>query len=434
MKVNVCRIAVSATLLLVSGLIPRAFAATVAVGTCTNFPYYTTIQTAVTASPAGSTIEICPGTYAEQVTINKKLTLMGVANSQSQKAPVIVPPSGGVVANTTDFDNSNSPIAAQILVQNTTGVVLDAIAVDGASNGLSGCGTDIMGILFQNASGTVENVAVRNQTLDPGDAGCQSGEGIFVETQSPSTSTVVVESSSVHNYQKNGITGNDIGTSITITLNDVQGWGPTPSIAQNGIQVCCGATGSVTSNLIIDDVYTGPSYGSSGILLYDTLENSGISVSKNKVGNTQLPVVLYTDEFAPNQYGDGVTVSSNKIFGAIDFDAIDACTNGNTITSNTVMNSWDSAIHLDASCSGTGNNTGNNNMVTSNIINEGECAGILADSGTTGNTTTPNTFYNVTYKVASSTTGCSFAPAGPGTGHRAFSPKGRPQKNAQAGR
>jgi hypothetical protein len=73
-------------------------------------------------------------------------------------------------------------------------------------------------------------------------------------------------------------------------------------------------------------------------------------------------------------------------------------------------------------------------MVTSNIINEGECAGILADSGTTGNTTTPNTFYNVTYKVASSTTGCSFAPAGPGTGHRAFSPKGRPQKNAQAGR
>src|SRR5580700_1043739 len=99
MKVNVCRIAVSATLLLVSGLIPRAFAATVAVGTCTNFPYYTTIQTAVTASPAGSTIEICPGTYAEQVTINKKLTLIGVANSQSQKAPVIVPPSGGVVAN-----------------------------------------------------------------------------------------------------------------------------------------------------------------------------------------------------------------------------------------------------------------------------------------------------------------------------------------------
>lgn len=187
---------------------------------------------------------------------------------------------------------------------------------------------------------------------------------------------------------------------------------------------------------MIDDVYTGPYYGSSGILLYDALENSGISVKMNTVGNTQLAIALATDEFAANQYDDGVTITGNKIIGTSDFDAIDACSNGNTITSNTIMNSAESAIHLDSSCSGGGNNTGNNNTVMSNTITESACAGIMADSTTTGNTTSSDTFYDVAYTVASSTSGCSFAESRPLTeqGHRAFSPKGRTQKNRSSGK
>jgi len=437
MTTAVRRIVFSTIVLLVLGLIPRAFAATVAVGGCTSFPSYTTITEAISGSPAGTIIDICPGTYAEQVTISKALTLIGVGFGSNQKAVVIVPPSGGLQANTTDFDNNNLPVAAQVLVQNASGpVVLNGIVVDGSGNGLSGCGTDIMGILFQNASGTIENVAARNQTLDTADYGCQTGEGIYVETQSGSTSTVAVLSSSVHNYQKNGITGDDLGTTITITSNDVQGWGPTPAIAQNGIQMCCGATGSVTFNKVIDDVYTGPTYGAAGILLFDTLETSGISVGNNIVGNTQIPVGLYTDEFASNEYGDGVTVTNNRLFGNIDFDAIDVCTNSNMITSNLITNSWDSAVHLDASCSGGGHNTGNNNSVTSNTINEGECAGILADAATSGNnaSASSNTLYNVIYKSLSSTSSCTFPPNSPAVGHRVFSPKGRPQKNLPSGR
>ena len=40
---------------------------------------YTSIQAAVTASPAGSKIQVCPGTYNEQVVINKPLTIDGVS-------------------------------------------------------------------------------------------------------------------------------------------------------------------------------------------------------------------------------------------------------------------------------------------------------------------------------------------------------------------
>jgi hypothetical protein len=342
---------------------------------------------------------------------------------------------GGVVANTHDFDNSNLPIAAQILVQNTFAVTLEDLVVDGAGNGLSGCGTDIDGILFQYASGTVSNVATRNQTLPPADYGCQDGEGIYVQTLSGFTSTVTIQNSSVHDYQKDGITGNDLGTTLTVTSNIVRGWGPSSAIAQNGIQLGFGATGTITSNTVIDDVYTGPTYGASGILLYDTLENSGISVSGNTIGGTQYPVALVTDEsFGSSQYGDGVLVHSNQIFGAVDFDAIDVCTNGNKIKLNTITNSWNSAVHLDASCSGHSNLTGNNNIAKSNNIVEGQCAGILSDSGTSGNTTTPNTFLNVNYPATNSTTSCTFPPSLPlsGDGHRLFSVKGRKPGEAQA--
>lgn len=418
MKANGRRIMLVVAVLLTLGIVSQASAQTV-VGTCVPaLESYTTIQQAVNVSASGTVIEICPGNYPEQVTITQSMTLIGVANpSTGQDAAVIVSPAGGVHRTAYDFDNNSFPIAAQVLVQGTFGiptqVTLQNLTVDGAGNGLNGCGTDIVGILFQNASGTLQNVATRNQTLPPADAGCQDGEGIFVETQSKYgfSSTVTVENSSVHDYQKNGITGNDLGTSITITSNSVRGWGATPAIAQNGIQICCGATGTVTSNSVIDDDYTGPSYGSSGILLFDTLENSGITVSSNIIGNTQLPVAVYTDEFAANQYGDGVTILSNQIFGALTFDAIDVCTNGNTVKKNSITNSTDSAIHLDASCSGSGNNTGNNNTVTKNVIFEGDCAGILTDPGTTNPAPSSNTYTSVVYETATSTSSCSFTPA-----------------------
>ena len=53
----------------------------VQVGTCkSSMPSYTTIQAAVNAAAAGATVTVCPGTYPEQVTISKNLSLLGLQN------------------------------------------------------------------------------------------------------------------------------------------------------------------------------------------------------------------------------------------------------------------------------------------------------------------------------------------------------------------
>jgi parallel beta-helix repeat protein len=385
-----------------------------AVGTCTppNPPthVYATIQAAVTASAPGTIIEICPGTYPEQVVITRKLTLEGVAVG-GQDAVVILPPAGGLVQNTVDFDSTNppnSPVAAQVLVKGpfVAAVTITNLTVDGTGNGIAACSPDVQGILFQNASGTLNHVAVRNQTLPPADNGCQSGESIYVQTAAGFSSTVTVANSSVHNYNKNGITGNDSGTKLTVTGSYVQGSGvvPVPGAAQNGVQLAYGAKGKISGNTVIDNIYGDPTVAAStDILLYDTAESSAITVSSNIVGNSQIPIAVYTDT---TSLGDGVSVTGNKVFGTSTYDGIDVCTNGNTVTGNTVFNSAESGVHLDASCGG----TGNTNIVTGNTILESECAGILDDTGT--NTINSDTYYTVPFPVASSTAGCPFV-AGP---------------------
>jgi parallel beta-helix repeat protein len=384
----------------------QAFSATVTVGSCTSPVKFATIQQAVNASPAGTVIQVCPGNYPEQVVIAKNLTLEGI-EYETEDAVVILPPAGGLVANVTDVV-SGSPVAAQLVVQNAGPVSISNLTVDGTGNGLS-CGPDVRGILFQNSSGKVNHVAVRNQVPNGIPNGCQVGQSIWVETAAGHSSIVTVEHSSVHNYNKNGITGNDAGTTLTLTGNYVQGAGVVPGgAAQNGIQVGFGATGTIKDNIVIDNIYVDPTVAASAdVLLFDAAENSNITISRNIVGNSQLPIALYTDTVG---VGDGVSVTGNRVFGASTYDGIDVCTNGNTVTGNTIVNSAESGVHLDAACG----STGHNNTVTGNVILESACAGILDDTNGADNTITSDIYFTVPFTLTSSTSKCTVA-AGPAT-------------------
>jgi len=354
-------------------------ASVVAVGTCVaNVVQFTSIQGAVNSVPAGSTIKICPANYGEQVVVNKNLTLVGV-NSGTADNPVLVIPPGGFYANTASL-TSGHPIAAQILVQSPATVVnISTLTVDGSNSNLNGgCDdTRLIGIYYQNASGTVNFAAVRNQAQNAANFGCQTsaGLGIYVQSASPSTSTVKIQNSTVRGYQKNGITGNEVGTNVTIIGNSVVGAGPTTT-AQNGIQVGFGATGKVQNNTVADDDFNGdPSAGTgSGILIYDS---GNMTISGNSVTNAQNGIPIVTDGAFP---ADTNVVTNNRVSDTHLGDGIGLCSNNNMVSGNIVFSSGQAGIHLDSSCG----STGNNNTVSKNTVNEA-CAGILLGSGS-GNT------------------------------------------------
>jgi hypothetical protein len=430
-------------LVVLAALSGQAFASNTAVGLCSAAgTHYGTIQAAVNAAEALAaprTVRVCPGTYAEQVLITASLTLEGVSDAtRSTDAPVVVPPSGGLVQNGVDIFGNG--VDAQIFVQGPGITVnVEDLTVDGTGNNVATCGPPTLeGIYFQNASGKISGNTVRNQYMtDFADfGGCQNALAINIESPSASYS-VTVSGNSVRAYQKNGITATGAATgagspgpAVTISGNYVVGLGATgmnwptcpdyqlcagnpPEVnggaAENGIQVGFGATGTIESNIVNDNVwwgeyaqynydngiYSGPTTynGASGILVY---ASDGVTISTNSVGSAQYAIATdsdYTSMYCnsgPCGPADGATIDSNKIAGTQVFDAIDLCSNNNTVTSNTIFGSAESGIHIDDTCTG----TGNNNVITKNTINEG-CAGILLGTGTTGNTTSPDTFFNV---------------------------------------
>jgi hypothetical protein len=375
-----------------------------------------TIQAAVTGVAVGGIVYVCPGSYPEQVTINKSLTLVGLTYGTGEAA-VVLPPAGGMTQSGVDI--FGSPVEAQITVLNTSAVTIKNMTVDGTGNNVAGCGAPTFeGIYFQNSSGTIEYDVVRNQyQTDYADyGGCQNGLAVNVESLTAGPA-VTINNNSVRAYQKNGITATgaattaEAGPAVTITKNYIEGFAatamnwPQSGAAENGIQFGFGATGSVTLNTVSDNVWGQDVFGdtgdaASGILVY---ASNDVSVTQNSVNSAQFGIVTVTD---PN-YGtaDSGTISSNHIAGTQLYDAIDLCSSNNTVKSNTIYNSGQSGIHIDDSCG-----TGNGNAVSSNLINEA-CAGILLGTGT-GNTTTPNTYFNVVNTTMSGDT-CTSPTYGP---------------------
>jgi hypothetical protein len=385
--------------LLFASLSSLAFAGTIAVGTCEpSYTSFSTISAAVTAAPpAGSTtILVCPGIYPEQVLIQKKITLKGVA-SGGANAAIIEPPAGGLVANATS--TYGGLIEAMVLVQNTTASI-ENLTLD-ATNNLTVCGQDPIGIFYQNANGTITRDNVLHVQVING-FGCQGGLGIYVESgatsvpPNPSTaanSDVTISYNNVQDYDKNGITANGDGSNVavTITHNTVIGAGAVSDNAQNGIQLY-GATGSVTYNTIDGDWYTPGTTAATGVLVIQSLAPA---INHNTISNTNVGIYLISANPGDT---DNATVNSNAIAATHIFDGIVLCADLSTASSNMINVADESGINVAVGC---GDATPSN-TVTSNTIN-GACAGILVEPPATA-ATTGDTFYSVSTQVLSTAT------------------------------
>ncbi|HEY7706996.1 MAG TPA: hypothetical protein VH968_07500 [Gaiellaceae bacterium] len=341
-----------------------------------------TIQAAVDAAPPGSTIYVCPGVYDEQVEIAKSLEIVG-KDFGNQDAPIVRPVAA--TPNSTSLTSGN-PITAVIVADHAKDVEIEGLTVDGSTAGPhNGCATQLVGIFYRNTSGEIEHNAVRNVNLGTGLEGCQSGQGIFVQSGNGKYSNVEIKQNTLHEYQKTGILANEIGTNVDVAGNTVSGLGVSPIIAQNGIQIGWGAKGDVHHNSVINHLY-GPCVSTTvcgavatNVLVFgpdaDTRAKD-VSVYENVLGKAQVNVYFEADKSK---------VEKNLIFDTDVFDGIYVPGNSNRIHGNTINTSDESAIWLD----------GTKNQVSWNVVNETP-EGIHDEAG--GNSIGYNAFYNVVAK------------------------------------
>lgn len=324
------------------------------------------IGEAIEAAEPGDVIRVCAGIYPEQVVVNKSIRI------QADSGAIVMP--AQVAANATDL-TSNETLAAIFLVKDAH-VDIEGFTLDGTKNGITECSPRLIGILYQDGSGSIKHNAVRHMSLSASLNGCQSGNGIEVQTSPGESSNLSIEDNSVQTYQKNGITANDEGTTVAIRRNVVTGIGPTLGAAQNGIQVGFGAKGTIDGNIATDNVWSSClsaqqcESSATGILVF---QSDGITVIKNVVGTNQVGIFIG---------GGKAKVDQNEVFDSQVLDGIVLSGDNNETSDNRIVHSDQAAVAVE----------GNRNAVRTNtIIDAG--IGILGGMGFSGNAVNGNSFF-----------------------------------------
>jgi hypothetical protein len=313
------------------GQVVPSTSSTYAVGNCKpNLPSFSTITAALAATPSPTIVDVCPGTYNEQIVITYPVTLQGVTSGNLGQAIVAVPNGGLLVANAVS-PFGNLLIAPQLWVNGASGEVN---VTDITFDATSGRALDafIVGIFYQNTAGTVNRVTTRYQTGS-------LGVGIWIEGGA-SNPAVTVENSSVHDFDNTGIlaetisSGSSSETTVTIKSNSVN-----PNVGgASGIVVDGGATATATGNWVFGAAFgilTGPD--AAGSVSSNTIEGAflglvtnadAVSVSSNKILNSSSAGIAIETQLG--------AVKSNTIIGGANGMDFNCNANGN-VSSNTII-------------------------------------------------------------------------------------------------
>ncbi len=318
---------------------------------------FSRIQDAINATTNGQQILVCPGLFPESLLITTSLKLKFMPGA-------LLMPSN--TSQSTLSLVSGSPLAGIVTVMNATDVDIDGLVADAGAAGITQCAPNLMGVIYQNSSGSIKRSEVRNTLLSTYLDGCQSGNGIFIQSGNGGSSDVLVAENRVYGYQKNGITANEVGTVAEISKNVVVGIGPTTGPAQNGIQIGYGAQGKIENNFVTSNIWspcTSPdscAYFSTGILIE---QSDDVLVSDNSVANNLVNIFLS---------GNGIKVRDNRLFGSLVLDSIQVAGNDAEIEHNRIYDSARAAVSV----------AGNGARIVNNIITNAPI-GILKSASVT---------------------------------------------------
>ncbi len=273
---------------------------------------FSAIQAAINAASPGDTIQVAPGTYTQQLTITKSLTLEGEESSST----IIQGPS----ALTADAFG----LKGVIEISNGAEVTISGFTITNEPT-TSNCGTIHFGIaVFGGATLSIESSTITDIHDNP-ESGCQNGIGILVGKKFAFGVTIdqvghaTIKDVTVTRYQKGGIVVDNTGSTATVKDNVVE-WGFTPfNIASNGIQVSRGAVADVSHNKVTDNKCAASSCGpdllnqdqATGILLFKA--GAGTIVEDNEVSNNDVGIFVFDSSSDTEVKGN--TATSNPDAG-----------------------------------------------------------------------------------------------------------------------
>ena len=345
----------------------------------TAFPKcaFKTVQNAVTRAVAGDTINVRAGTFTEQVSITKNLTITG-AGAANTKIAVPASPVSNIPApaGLTGY--------ALVGVGTNATVTLSGVTLDGPWPFPGNCAADFIGAAVYGggtlslSNSTVSNMANSDQA---GAGGCQQGVGVQIGRNAISqVGAATLDSVTVTGFQKAGVVIDGAGSAGTVKNSTITAT-PSAVIASNGVQVSRGAAGTI-----------GPNNTISG----NQCNYSGVCGPNPLVDTQSTGIILYNPD-------GGVTITGNTVMnndiGIYNYSPVN---DGATLNAKTKSGKGPGRTALDAGTSGPGRRVSSAaTQITGNTLTDNRYEGIFLDEGAatiTGNTVTRG---NIGVEVAS---------------------------------
>jgi parallel beta-helix repeat protein len=318
--------------------------ATLTVGNPATCPgaTYPTINSAVVAASPGDTIKVCAGNYPENVLVTKQLTFLGA--QAGKDARVRNNPSKESVVNNVAGDFTLTGAANKVKIDGFTisGAGADPLGPNAvgisAFQGTSGLVVlnnvitgNREGMNYQNPDGSMPSLVQRNafKNNSAGNAGPNSGTGVFISNGPANNTTISDNSFTGHTETAINFAGNPASLSVGLSVNrnvsvdDATFVVATDSngavVSQNLVYVQASSDNGSgildfgsNQNLSIDSnvIYGGSAAGTSGIRLGNF---SGTASTNTKVTNNQ----VYNRFNGVRLTGTvGATVSDNNVSGS----------------------------------------------------------------------------------------------------------------------
>jgi len=281
---------------------------------------YPTIQAAIDAAKPGRTVQVLAGTYTEQISISKDLTIVGAGMDTT-----IIRAPGTLVPNTL-----GSPSIVE--VYGGANVSMSRLTVSGP--GASACGE--AGVLrwglrvHTNAHLDLGFAAVRDIQNTPMAPCPRSGTAISVGSSTPGAppASISIHDSEVTNYQATGIIVLGVGSRADIIHNIVAGPGHAGGVPTDGIELVAGAAGTIAHNTVSGNICPDDMPENCGPDFFNQLQHAGIGaagpgivISHNRlVGNQMGMFLAEVDEISQNvmvdndYFGLGLAGEDNGLF------------------------------------------------------------------------------------------------------------------------